>query len=592
MSNSPVTGSANGSIRSLRAAAAPLTKTVLMRLGGYAAIRRVRPSRGLAILRYHAICAPGNCDYADPAICIGPAEFERHVAYLTNAYSVIRLDEAVRALAHGKPLPRNAVAITFDDGYADNLAAAATLARYGTSATFYITAGCVAGSQPFWPAELRYLIAALPPSRLSLNAGQVRVEIDGSTEAGRATAVRQLTRTFKGHPIPIREALRAQLRQLANHVEIPPVMLSWDDIRQMHRLGMTIGSHTMTHPNLPNAGAAAARVELVASKRRLEDEINAPVTMFSYPNGGADRYMTAEIARLVKESGYEAATTSRNAFAASTSDLFALERVQVSQRLEDLVFALEVERFALQPAPRPLESSESMTPTGKVERVTVAGAGSWGTTVANLLAGKGLDVTLWAREPELVECIQRTGRNDRYLQGVALHPRLTAVSDLVTSLLDADVAVFAIPAQSLRDVLRQVHRAVREDVVIVNLAKGIEAGTGARCSEMVFQELKQANPVGVLSGPNIAWEVVRGIPSKAVVACSNYRYLSLLRDAVLHSVLQGVRESGPRGHGARRGAEERHRDHGGDWRRAGIRRQHEVRRHRSRVSPRWCASAS
>ena len=171
-----------------------------------------------------------------------------------------------------------------------------------------------------------------------------------------------------------------------------------------------------------------------------------------------------------------------------------------------------------------------MTPTGTVERVTVAGAGSWGTTVANLLAGKGLDVTLWAREPELVECIQRTGRNDRYLQGVALHPRLTAASDLVTSLLDADVAVFAIPAQSLREVLRQLRRAVREDVVIVNLAKGIEAGTGARCSEMVFQELRQANPVGVLSGPNIAWEVVRGIPSKAVVACSNYRYLSLLSE--------------------------------------------------------------
>jgi len=78
--------------------------------------------------------------------------------------------------------------------------------------------------------------------------------------------------------------------------------------------------------------------------------------------------------------------------------------------------------------------------------------------------------------------------------------------------------------------VRQVRHAVRDDIVIVNLAKGIEAGTGARCSEIVFQELKQANPVGVLSGPNIAWEVVRGVPSKAVVACSNYRYLSLLRD--------------------------------------------------------------
>ena len=171
-----------------------------------------------------------------------------------------------------------------------------------------------------------------------------------------------------------------------------------------------------------------------------------------------------------------------------------------------------------------------MSPLRNIERITVAGAGSWGTTVANLLAGKGFDVTVWAREPELAACIGRTGRNDRYLKGVTLHPRLKSVSLLAESLQDADLAVLAIPAQSLREVVRQVRHAVRDDIVIVNLAKGIEAGTGARCSEIVFQELKQANPVGVLSGPNIAWEVVRGVPSKAVVACSNYRYLSLLRD--------------------------------------------------------------
>jgi glycerol-3-phosphate dehydrogenase (NAD(P)+) len=171
-----------------------------------------------------------------------------------------------------------------------------------------------------------------------------------------------------------------------------------------------------------------------------------------------------------------------------------------------------------------------MNPFRTTERITVAGAGSWGTTVAHLLAGKGFDVTLWAREPELAEQIRRTGQNDRYLKGVSLHPGLKTISALEESLQEADLAVFAIPAQSLRDLVRTVRQLIREDTVIVNLAKGIEAGTGARCSEIMFQELKQANPVGVLSGPNIAWEVVHGVPSKAVVACSNYRYLSLLRD--------------------------------------------------------------
>jgi len=76
------------------------------------------------------------------------------------------------------------------------------------------------------------------------------------------------------------------------------------------------------------------------------------VTMFSYPNGGADRYLTPDVQAAVKEAGYLAATTSRNAFATARSDRYALERIEVEERLEDLVFALELERFAFKPLPR------------------------------------------------------------------------------------------------------------------------------------------------------------------------------------------------------------------------------------------------
>jgi glycerol-3-phosphate dehydrogenase (NAD(P)+) len=165
-----------------------------------------------------------------------------------------------------------------------------------------------------------------------------------------------------------------------------------------------------------------------------------------------------------------------------------------------------------------------------IERIVVAGAGSWGTTVANLLAGKGFEVRLWAREPEVANAISATGENARYLPGVPLHPGLRGISALEQGLAGADLVVFAIPAQSLRAVVRDAKPFIADDVLIVNLAKGIEEGSGARCSEIVLQELKQPNPVGALSGPNIAWEVVRGVPSKAVVACNNYRYLGRLQD--------------------------------------------------------------
>ena len=338
--------------RGLRSQVAPAAKSALLHLGAYAALRTLLPSRRVAILRYHAVCGEEGAAYAEPGICVSPAAFEQHVKYLAENYSVLPLPEIVKRLREHRALPRNTAAITFDDGYADNLEAARTLQRYGLSATFYITAGCLDGEQPFWPAEIRPLIAAVREPVLRLVAAGTATEIPLSTAAERRAAIRTVSRLLKAHPIPVREALREQLREAAGHVTLPRCMLRWDELAEMHQLGMTIGSHTLTHPNLPNAGADGAEREVRGAKARLERELGVRVTMFSYPNGGAERYMTPEIARIVRETGYEAATTSRNAFAGRHSDLFALERIQVRERLEELVFALEVERFALKPVPR------------------------------------------------------------------------------------------------------------------------------------------------------------------------------------------------------------------------------------------------
>lgn len=338
----------------LRREAAPAARRWLFHAGACSAIRTLAPSRGLAILRYHAVCGPEGDAYAEPGICVTPAAFEEQVAYLMSRYRVLPLPEAVRFLRAGKSLPANAVAITFDDGYADNLAAARVLRRYGATATFYITSGCLAGEAPFWPSEIRQLVRRIPLEIRLKSAGR-DAAIPCATDADRRRAIRELSRLFKAGTVPVREALREELRALAGGGATVSPMLSWDGVREMHRLGMTIGAHTMTHPNLPNAGPVDAWQEISGSKARLEREIDAAVTMFSYPNGGAERYMTDEVARMVREAGFEAAATSRNGFAGAGSDVFALERVQVSERIEDLVFALEVERFAFKPKPRPGE---------------------------------------------------------------------------------------------------------------------------------------------------------------------------------------------------------------------------------------------
>lgn len=336
----------------VRRKTAPGLKTALLGMGCYAALRRMRPSRALGVLRYHAICGPEGHSYADPSICISPAAFERHVKYLASNYRVLPLPEAVAALRNHKSLPVNAVAVTFDDGYADNLWAARLLARHGVPATFFLTAACIGAEQPFWPAEIRTLISAIPAAglRLTLNGKTLELPLRGSQD--RLAAIHRVTRLLKSHPLPVRERLREELRVQAGVSRVPSVMLTWEDAAEMHRVGMTIGAHTLTHANLPSAGLEDAKREIVGSKEKIERALDTAVTMFAYPNGGAERYFTPELQRVVAAAGFRAACSSRNGFAGPRSDTFALERIRVTERLEDLLFALEVERLVFAPRQR------------------------------------------------------------------------------------------------------------------------------------------------------------------------------------------------------------------------------------------------
>ncbi len=345
----PRQGFLQSSFRKLRRSAAPVGKTMAYRGGVFSVLRRVRPSRNIAILRYHAVCGPEGYPYADPHLCVTPGGFERHVAYLASNYEVLPLPEIVSRLRVNRPLPSNVVALTFDDGYADNLAAARTLNKYGASGTFYMTACCIEGTEPFWPSEIRYLVGAIPDGVLTLRVPGKQIEMPFSTPGERNAALVHITHLLKAHPIPVREQLRAQLRSLANHVKMPSIMLTWEQVNTMAELGMTIGAHTMTHANLPSAGLVDATAEITGSKQLIEERTGRPVTMFSYPNGGAESYFTPELEKVVAQAGFQAATTSRNGFAAPGCDLYAIKRVQVQERVEDLVFALEVERFMLAP---------------------------------------------------------------------------------------------------------------------------------------------------------------------------------------------------------------------------------------------------
>jgi glycerol-3-phosphate dehydrogenase (NAD(P)+) len=149
--------------------------------------------------------------------------------------------------------------------------------------------------------------------------------------------------------------------------------------------------------------------------------------------------------------------------------------------------------------------------------VAVVGAGSWGTTIALLLSAKG-PTTLWARSPELAEVLLQTHENPRYLPGVVLPSSVRATASLADAVADAAVVLVAVPSHGFRAVLETMAPVLPAGVAVVSLAKGIEAGTNRRMSEIVAEVLP-GHPVAVLSGPNLSHEVAAGHPAATVVAC-------------------------------------------------------------------------
>ena len=158
-----------------------------------------------------------------------------------------------------------------------------------------------------------------------------------------------------------------------------------------------------------------------------------------------------------------------------------------------------------------------MSAPRRAPRLTVLGAGSWGTTFAQVLADGGAEVTLWARREEVAREIGTQHRNSAYLGDHELPASLRATADVAAALEGADGVVVAIPAQSMRATLAPW--PALPAVPVLSLTKGIERGTDARISEILV-EAGGADPslVGVLSGPNLSGEIAERRPCASVVA--------------------------------------------------------------------------
>ncbi|MEM7359497.1 MAG: NAD(P)H-dependent glycerol-3-phosphate dehydrogenase [Pseudomonadota bacterium] len=166
-------------------------------------------------------------------------------------------------------------------------------------------------------------------------------------------------------------------------------------------------------------------------------------------------------------------------------------------------------------------------------QVAVLGGGSWGTTVASLVA-RNTNVTMWARDKKTVDEINSKHSNEKYLPGAKLHPRVKAHHKLKKVVRDADVIIMGVPSNSFREVLEEVKPCLRAWVPLISLTKGLEKGTDLRMTQ-VMQQVLPGHPVGVLTGPNLAREIMAGQAAASVIA---------MEDEIIVQHLQKVFNSG------------------------------------------------
>ncbi len=151
-------------------------------------------------------------------------------------------------------------------------------------------------------------------------------------------------------------------------------------------------------------------------------------------------------------------------------------------------------------------------------KVSVIGAGAWGTALAIVAEKGGNEVRLWTRQPAHAEAITRERSNSKYLPGISLSPAIRATSDLAEA-AEADVLLLVAPAQHVRTTLTALHPYLDRRVPLVMCAKGVEQGSGRLMSE-VMTEVAPDNPIAILSGPNFAREIAMGLPAAATLAAA------------------------------------------------------------------------
>lgn len=254
---------------------------------------------------------------------------DQHLHYLQNQFTLISLSQLLEIYQQRRPIDRNLVVITFDDGYADNYTAAFPLVvRRGVPITVFLTVAYIDTFELPWWHKLDWALDSTRAEHLT---------VDGRTFGLRSPLERrkaavELRRMLKSYP---EGELDRKAEELARKLGVdeplfptPYSFLTWKQVADMHSAGVEFGAHTLTHRILTKIPFAEAKAEIAGSKRQLEGRLGREVASFAYPNGQPDDF-SPSLQMAVREASYTCALSTIYGFNDLSSDLYALRRCVV-----------------------------------------------------------------------------------------------------------------------------------------------------------------------------------------------------------------------------------------------------------------------
>jgi peptidoglycan/xylan/chitin deacetylase (PgdA/CDA1 family) len=292
----------------------------------------------LYILAYHRIFPLPGKDYpfSESTISATPEEFDKQMDFVRNRFNVINFGVLSNAISSGKPLPKNSLIITFDDGYADNFEIAwEILKKYGLTATIFLVTSFVGSSNLFWFDKLSYMIKRF--SGDFINAGKYVFETGSKN---REMIRESVMRIFRSVSEKDRLRLYGELEKQCNiGITSEDIALakplSWDQIREMSKGGIEFGSHTISHPFLSNLTKSEMMYELLESKHVIEQKLGKEIQSIAYPSGSYDH----RVMNCAKNCGYQFGTSyEHNVTKFDENNLFNMPRIHVETDVDYTLF--------------------------------------------------------------------------------------------------------------------------------------------------------------------------------------------------------------------------------------------------------------